>query len=56
MMKLLHKEGINFFIGPYTSAELEATKPYVDSTDITVASISSTAPSLAVPDRSSGWI
>ena len=51
MMKLLHKEGINFFIGPYTSAELEATKPYVDSTDITVASISSTAPSLAVPDR-----
>ena len=51
MMKLLHKEGINLFIGPYTSAELEATKPYVDSTDITVASISSTAPSLAVPDR-----
>lgn len=51
MMKLLHKEGINFFIGPYTSAELEATKPYVDSTDITVASISSTAPSLAVSDR-----
>ena len=51
MMKLLHKEGINFFIGPYTSAELEATKPYVESTDITVASISSTAPSLAVPDR-----
>ena len=51
MMKLLHEKGINFFIGPYTSAELEATKPYVDSTGITVASISSTAPSLAVPDR-----
>lgn len=50
-MKLLHERGIDYFIGPYTSAELEAVKPYVDSTGVTVISISSTAPSLAVPDR-----
>jgi branched-chain amino acid transport system substrate-binding protein len=50
-MKFLHERGIDYFIGPYTSAELEAVKPYVDSTGVTVASISSTAPSLAVPDR-----
>lgn len=26
-MKLLHEKGIDYFIGPYTSAELEAVKP-----------------------------
>ena len=50
-MRFLHERGIDFFIGPYTSAELDAVKPYVDSTGVTVVSISSTAPSLAVQDR-----
>ena len=44
--------GINTIVGPYTSAQITAMKPYTDSNDMLVISYGSTAPSLAIPDDS----
>lgn len=42
-------DGINFIIGPQSSAELAALKPLADQANIIVVSQSSTAGSLAIP-------
>ncbi|MFN8534422.1 MAG: ABC transporter substrate-binding protein [Dehalococcoidia bacterium] len=43
------QQGIRLVIGPDTSAELEAIKPFVDSAGMIVISYASTAPGLATP-------
>ncbi|MFH1739655.1 MAG: ABC transporter substrate-binding protein [bacterium] len=47
----LHDQGVNVVIGPMTSAEVAAIEAYVAETGMSVISPSSTAPSLAKPDR-----
>lgn len=42
-VKKMHLDGIDIFIGPETSAELQLIKPYVDSEELLVISTSSTA-------------
>lgn len=49
-VKELHAENISIIIGPETSAELAAIKPFVDSNEMFILSPTSTAPSLAVKD------
>jgi branched-chain amino acid transport system substrate-binding protein len=44
-LKYLHGKGIDYFIGPYSSAEMEALKSYSDSSGVIFLSPSSTAPS-----------
>lgn len=46
---LLSDLGLNIIIGPESSGELEALKPFADTNDIVILSHCSTAPSLAVP-------
>ncbi|WP_428324511.1 ABC transporter substrate-binding protein [Nitrosopumilus sp.] len=50
-VKKMHLDGVDVFIGPETSAELEFMKSYVDSEGLLVISTSSTAPSLAIEDN-----
>jgi branched-chain amino acid transport system substrate-binding protein len=47
----LRRNGVRLVIGPQSSAELAAIKPFVDANGMVVASQSSTAGSLAVADR-----
>ena len=49
-LKVLYDKGIRLVIGPYTSAELAAIKPFADSHGILVISPSSVAVSLAIPN------
>lgn len=49
-IKELHAKNISIIIGPETSAELAAIKPFADSNDMFILSPTSTAPSLAVKD------
>ncbi len=49
-VKKLHAENISIIIGPETSAELAAIKPFADSNEMFILSPTSTAPSLAVKD------
>jgi branched-chain amino acid transport system substrate-binding protein len=48
-LKLLYNEGIRLVIGPYSSAEVAAIKPFADTHGILVVSPSSVAVSLAIP-------
>ena len=48
-VKALHADGVLFFVGPTSSAELSAIKEYCDSNHLLVISHASTAISLAVP-------
>ncbi len=47
-LKELHQHGVHVVIGPQSSAEVEALKPYADANDILLISQSSTASSLAI--------
>ncbi|MCX6287549.1 MAG: penicillin-binding protein activator [Bacteroidetes bacterium] len=49
-LKILYDQGIRLVIGPYSSAEVAAIKPFADSHGILVVSPSSVAVSLAIPD------
>ena len=49
-VKALYAEGVRFFVGPTSSAELSAIKDYCDSNQLLVISHASTALSLAVED------
>ena len=51
IVKDFHEKGIDIIIGPETSSELSAIKPYADANGLLVFSPSSTAPSLAVKDN-----
>lgn len=51
IVKKLYADNIQIIIGPETSAELVAIKPFVDANEILILSPSSTAPSLAVEDK-----
>ena len=46
----LHKNGVRIVIGPQSSAEVALLKPYVDTAGLIIASQSSTAGSLAIPN------
>lgn len=48
-LKLFYDEGIRLIIGPYSSAEVAAIKPFADAHGILVVSPSSVAVSLAIP-------
>jgi branched-chain amino acid transport system substrate-binding protein len=48
----LHSKGVDFVVGPQSSAELRTIKGYADSNGIVLISPSSTAPALAIPDDS----
>jgi branched-chain amino acid transport system substrate-binding protein len=50
-MESLRGSGVRLVIGPQSSAELAAVKPFVDANGLIVVSQSSTAGSLAVADR-----
>jgi len=47
-IQALHGEGILFFIGPMTSAEVSEVKSYADANGLIVISQSSTSPALAI--------
>ncbi len=47
-LQSLHQDGVQVVIGPQSSAELAAMKPYVDANPLLVVSPSSTAGSLAI--------
>lgn len=51
-MQTLHGQGILFFIGPMTSAEVSEVKSYADSNGLLVIAQSSTSPALAIPGDS----
>jgi branched-chain amino acid transport system substrate-binding protein len=44
----LRAEGVRLIIGPMTSAQVTAVKPFVDANDMLLISATSTAPSLAI--------
>ncbi len=48
-LKLLYYQGIRLFVGPYSSAEVAAIKPFADTHGILIVSPSSVAVSLAIP-------
>ena len=48
-LKLMYGQGIRLVVGPYSSAEVAAIKPYADTHGILVVSPSSVAVSLAIP-------
>jgi len=48
-LKLLYEQGIRLFVGPYSSAEVAAIKPFADTHGILIVSPSSVAVSLAIP-------
>ncbi|MCX6240964.1 MAG: ABC transporter substrate-binding protein [Bacteroidetes bacterium] len=48
-LKLLYGQGIRLFVGPYSSAEVAAIKPFADTHGILIVSPSSVAVSLAIP-------
>jgi branched-chain amino acid transport system substrate-binding protein len=50
-VKGLYAQDIRIIIGPETSAEVSAIKPFADSNEILILSPTSTAPSLAVKDN-----
>jgi len=49
-LKVLYNNGIRLVIGPYSSAEVAAIKPFADSHGILLVSPSSVAVSLAIPN------
>jgi len=51
-IEFLAARGLNIVIGPESSGELEAIKPFTDENDIVLLSHCSTAPSLAIPGDS----
>jgi branched-chain amino acid transport system substrate-binding protein len=51
-IELLAVRGLNVVIGPESSAEVEAIKPFTDANDMVLLSHCSTAPSLAIPGDS----
>lgn len=46
--KALRANGVHVLVGPMSSAEVAAVKPFVDASDMFLVSASSTAPSLAI--------
>jgi len=48
-LKLMYDQGIRLVIGPYSSAEVVAIKPFADSRGMLIVSPSSVAVSLAIP-------
>jgi branched-chain amino acid transport system substrate-binding protein len=50
-LKALHAQGIQVVIGPYSSAEVNATWRYAYENNMTLVSYGSTAPSLAIPNN-----
>ena len=48
-LKSMYDQGIRFVIGPYSSAEVTAIKPFADAHSMLVVSPSSVAVSLAIP-------
>ena len=51
-IQTLHGQGILFFVGPMTSAEVSEIKSYADANGLLVISQSSTSPALAIPGDS----
>jgi branched-chain amino acid transport system substrate-binding protein len=51
-VEILAARGLNVIIGPESSAEIEAIKPFTDANNMVLLSHCSTAPSLAIPDDS----
>ena len=49
-LQALYSQGIQFVVGPMSSAELRNIKGYADSNKILLVSQSSTSPALAIPD------
>lgn len=52
VIEAIHSKGINLMVGPMTSANVAAVKPYADEHSLVVLSCCSSAPTLAVADDS----
>lgn len=49
-LKLMYNQGIRLVVGPYSSAEVAAIKPFADTHSMLIVSPSSVAVSLAIPN------